>query len=67
MENIAWTSSNYYNGMSLNEIAKSVFMQWKNSPGHYKNMIKPDLNCISVAGVFCGGGNYFTMVGMKKN
>jgi uncharacterized protein YkwD len=35
-----------------NEIAKALFLGWKNSPGHYKNMITPDYD---VAGL----GFYF--------
>lgn len=46
------------------DIASKLFDQWKNSSGHYANMVKPEYNCIGVGvyyetrsdGVLCAYG-----------
>jgi uncharacterized protein YkwD len=68
-ENIAWFSSGYFKSHTLKQIALEVFTSWKDSPGHYRNMINPATDHAAVCGVMDpnGGGSYWTYVSMKKN
>jgi uncharacterized protein YkwD len=40
-----------------NSDAESTFIQWKNSPGHNENMLKPNVSYIGI-GRATGGGPY---------
>ena len=47
-------------GVNVNEkIASSIFKQWLNSPGHYKNMIENSVNEIGIGlGIKISGDSY---------
>ncbi|MGO3790003.1 MAG: CAP domain-containing protein, partial [Enterococcus gilvus] len=53
-ENIAM-NSNHTSGQSA---GLAMFEQWKNSPGHYANMIDTDFNYIGI-GVYCHGSKVY--------
>lgn len=54
-ENIA-----YCNGYSSSKFADVFFDGWKNSPGHYKNMVDPKFSEIGIAISFDGSTAYAT-------
>lgn len=46
-ENIAYFGTTSA-GMNRKNAANQLYTQWLNSEGHYKNMVKPEYNCIGV-------------------
>lgn len=50
----------YAKGHAINTIAKVMFDGWKNSPGHYKNMVKADFKEIGVSVCTDGTTTYAT-------
>lgn len=65
MENIQYYSDGFVAGKDIKGQAMEVFMNWKNSPGHYKNMINKNINTVAVAGFLSGDNYYWTMVGIE--
>lgn len=55
----------YHTGLAE---ANKIFNMWKNSPGHYKNMISPNFADAGLGVYYAGNSMYYTLdLGRKKN
>lgn len=50
----------YCDGYSANQLAEALFESWKNSPGHYENMVKTKFKQVGISIYFDGTTCYAT-------